>query len=91
MWPRRLQTVRVGLYVALGWLGLAWGKPVFDGLGPTGTGLLVAGGLAYTSGIVFYRWRSLPYNDAVWHLFVIMGSALHYAAIAFSAIPAYSA
>ena len=90
VWPRRLHGLRIGLYVALGWLVVAWGKPVFDGLGPPGAGLLVAGGLAYMVGIVFYRWQRLPFHRPVWHLFVIAGSACHFAAIAFYAIPAHA-
>ena len=46
--------------------------------------LIVAGGLAYTLGLVFYGWRRLPYSHAVWHLFVLAGSVLHYLAIVFA-------
>jgi hemolysin III len=43
--------------------------------------LIVAGGLAYTLGLVFYGWRRLPYGHAVWHVFVLAGSVLHYLAV----------
>jgi hemolysin III len=43
--------------------------------------LLAAGGLAYTLGVIFYVWHRLPYHHAIWHLFVLAGSALHFFAI----------
>ena len=88
--PRPLKALRIGLYVALGWLVTAWLSPVFDVLGPSGTWWLVAGGLTYTLGIAFYLWHRLPFNEAVWHVFVIAGSACFFVAIAFHAIPAYA-
>lgn len=48
----------------------------------------MAGGLFYTLGIVFYAWRKLPYNHAVWHVFVLGGSVCHYFAILFYVLPA---
>lgn len=90
VWSHRFLKLRIGLYIALGWLVLLWGKPVFDGIGSQGTNLLVAGGVAYTSGVAFYLWRGLPFNEAVWHMFVILGSACFFAAIALYTIPAYA-
>ncbi|MBI3113289.1 MAG: hemolysin III family protein [Rhodospirillales bacterium] len=88
--PRPLKKLRIGLYVILGWLVVAWVGPVFDVLGPLGAGFLVAGGMAYTLGVAFYLWRRLPFNEAIWHVFVIAGSACFFVAIAFHAIPAYA-
>ena len=82
--------LRIGLYLALGWLIIAWARPVFDGLGFSGTGFLVSGGLAYSSGVIFYLWQGLPFNKAVWHLFVITGSVCFFAAIAFYILPAHA-
>jgi hemolysin III len=87
-WPRHLLKLRIGLYLALGWLITAWAKPVFDGLGFPGTGFLVAGGLAYSFGVIFYLWKRLPFNQAVWHLFVITGGVCFFTAIAFYILPA---
>jgi hemolysin III len=50
--------------------------------------LLIAGGLAYTVGMVFFGWHDLPYNHTVWHLFVLAGSVLHYCAVALYTLPA---
>ncbi|MCP5045262.1 MAG: hypothetical protein GY944_29900, partial [bacterium] len=52
-----------------------------------GVVLLILGGLVYSLGIVFYAWRALPYNHAVWHGFVLGGSALHFAAIVGFVVP----
>jgi hemolysin III len=49
--------------------------------------LLALGGMAYTLGVVFYAWRRLPYNHAVWHLFVMAGSACHFACVLGYVIP----
>lgn len=90
VWPRRLLKLRVVLYIALGWLVIAWAGPVFDHLGFRGTGFLVLGGLAYSLGVIFYLWERLPFNHAVWHLFVITGSVCFFTAIAFHVIPAHA-
>ena len=88
--PSGLLKLHIGIYIVLGWLIVAWAKPLYDGIGPLGTGLLVAGGLAYTLGVVFYRWEKLPFNEAIWHVLVIVGSACHFSSIAFYAVPAYT-
>jgi hemolysin III len=43
--------------------------------------LLVLGGVLYTLGIAFHLWRSLPYHNAIWHGFVLVASACHFAAV----------
>ena len=91
VWPHHLLKLRIGLYLILGWLVVAWGQPVVHGLGLMGTGLLALGGLAYSLGVIFYRWQRLPFHRPIWHLFVVAGSACHFAAIAFYVIPAYAA
>ena len=49
--------------------------------------LLIGGGVVYTLGIIFYRIKSIPYNHAIWHFFVLAGSILHFASIYFFVIP----
>ncbi|MNG27224.1 hemolysin-III related [compost metagenome] len=62
----------------MGWIIVfAWG-PLVEGLAPGGLHLLITGGVLYTAGTVFYVWRSFPYHHAVWHLFVLAGSILHF-------------
>ena len=43
--------------------------------------LLIAGGILYSTGVVFYVWKRLPYSHAVWHVFVLGGSICHYFAV----------
>lgn len=75
------------LYIAMGWLiVIAWG-PLSAAMPSAGIQLLVAGGLLYTFGAVFYVWRGFPYHHAVWHLFVLAGSVAHFFAVLFYIIP----
>jgi len=67
--------------VIMGWAVVAAVKPMTHNVGVGGLWLLLSGGLAYTGGIVFYLWKRLPYNHAIWHIFVLAGSVLHYFAI----------
>jgi hemolysin III len=69
------------IYVAMGWLVMIAIKPLIAALPAGGLRLLVAGGLCYTGGAVFYLWRKLPYHHAIWHLFVLAGSVCHWAAV----------
>lgn len=67
----------------MGWLIIFAIKPVYLYLGFHGFALLLAGGLFYTIGAIFYAWRSLPYNHAIWHLFVLAGCASMYGCVYF--------
>ncbi len=75
------------LYVGMGWLVVLAFRPLVAAMAPGGVILLVAGGVAYTLGLVFYGWRRLPYHHMVWHLFVMAGSILHYFAVLLFVIP----
>ncbi|PLT47409.1 putative membrane protein hemolysin III-like [Paenibacillus pasadenensis] len=75
------------LYILMGWIVVfAWG-PLTASLAPAGLTLLIAGGLLYTVGTVFYVWRSFPYHHAVWHLFVLAGSIAHFFTILLYVLP----
>jgi hemolysin III len=67
-------------YIAMGWLIVFLWRPL-AAVDPANLRLLLAGGLCYTLGSVFYVWRGFPYHHAVWHVFVLAGSAAHFAAI----------
>ena len=86
-WLRRRPVARVGLYVGMGWAVVVAVRPLFATVAPGGLLLLLAGGLAYTTGIGFYAWRRLPYHHAIWHAFVLAGSISHFFAILFYVIP----
>lgn len=83
----RLHGLVVALYLAMGWVVVVAVQPMLDRVAPGGLALLAGGGLAYTGGVVFYKWKRLPYNHAIWHLFVLLGSALHFFAVLFYVIP----
>jgi len=75
---KRLSTL---VYVAMGWLVLVAIKPVLAALDAWTFGWLMAGGVFYTLGTVFYHRESIPYSHAIWHLFCIAGSVCHYVAV----------
>ncbi len=72
------------IYILMGWVAAVAVMPLLEILGWPGFGLLLAGGIAYTGGIVFYLFdHKFRYWHGIWHLFVLAGSALHYCAILF--------
>ena len=75
------------LYVGMGWCVLAALGPLRRSVEAGGVALLVAGGVAYTAGVVFYNWKRLRYHHFVWHLFVMAGSILHFFAVLFYVLP----
>jgi len=83
----RFQLVSTLVYIAMGWLVLLVLRPLLAVLPREGFWLLLAGGLCYTGGAVFYLWKRLPYHHAVWHLWVMAGSACHWAAVFFYVVP----
>jgi len=83
----RFDRLSVAIYVAMGWCGLVAIKPMMAALPTLGLWLLVAGGLAYTGGVIFYLLERMRYHHAVWHLFVMAGTTLHYFVILFFVIP----
>lgn len=85
---RRFQKLTVAGYVAMGWLCVVAWRQMAAHIPTGGLVLLVAGGLCYTLGVLFYVWRKLPYNHAIWHLFVLSGSICHYLAILLYLLPA---
>jgi len=76
------------VYILMGWVVLvAWG-PVKQAIPTGGLILLFAGGLSYTVGTIFYAWERLPFNHAIWHLFVLGGSICHYLSVVLFILPA---
>jgi hemolysin III len=67
--------------VGLGWLVLIAIRPLLEVMPLAGLGLLVAGGISYSIGVIFFCRDDLPYFHAIWHLFVMAGTALHFCAI----------
>lgn len=71
------------LYIIMGWLCLFTLKPLWIGLGSTGFWLLVAGGVTYTLGAIFYSLKQVPFMHVVWHLFVLGGATFMFFSILF--------
>lgn len=84
---RRFRRLMVALYIGMGWVGLIAIKPLMAALAPTGLLLLFGGGAAYTLGVIFYRMHALRYHHAVWHVFVLAGSALQFFAVLIYVLP----
>jgi len=79
---RGLRLTSLAIYLAMGWLGLAALEPLLQGLGEMGMIWMVAGGIVYTIGIVFYLYdERFKHWHGIWHCFVLVGSAVHFAAI----------
>lgn len=78
-----LRKVSTIIYLIMGWMILIAIVPFIKSLQLGGLVLMVAGGLAYSFGVIFYKWKTLPYNHAIWHLFVLAGTVLHFFAILF--------
>ena len=74
----KLRKASVVLYLLMGWLVVVAVGELVSRVGTTSLILLLIGGICYTVGVVFYLWRKLPYNHAIWHLFVLGGSIMHY-------------
>jgi hemolysin III len=82
----RVRRVQLLLYLVMGWGIVAASRPLLTSLATPGLALLLAGGLAYTLGIVFFVWRR-PFHHAVWHVFVLGGSICHFFAVVLYVIP----
>lgn len=74
-------------YIFMGWLVIFAIKPLFQALPESGIAWFIAGGLAYTLGTIFYAWKTLPFNHAIWHLFVLVGSVCHFMVVLFYVVP----
>lgn len=77
----------LALYLAMGWAAVLAIEPMAARLGTGGLVLLAAGGAAYSIGVPFYLWDKLPFNHAIWHGFVLLGSGLHFFAVLLYVVP----
>jgi hemolysin III len=74
-------------YLFVGWLIVVALKPLIAGVPPGGLWLLLAGGLCYTIGVIFFLWHRLRYHHAVWHTFVLGGSTCHFLSVLLFLLP----
>ncbi|MEJ2383701.1 MAG: hemolysin III family protein [Xanthomonadales bacterium] len=77
----RFHGLVVGIYVLMGWIIVIAFKPLVEAMALPGILWLVAGGVFYTGGLLFYGAKRLPYAHFIWHLFVIAGAFCHFIAI----------
>ena len=77
----RFRFLSTAMYIGMGWLVLVALVPLVEALTPGGLAWLVTGGALYTLGTLFYHRESLPYSHAIWHGFVLAGSACHFVAV----------
>ena len=83
----KIKILSVGLYLAMGWVAIIAAKPMIAALNLSGFMLLLLGGITYSIGVIFYVWKKLPYGHAIWHLFVLGGSVLHFFSVYYYVIP----
>ncbi len=75
--PERFGRLAIVLYLAIGWSGVLVFQDLATTLPPTTLGLILAGGIAYSAGIIFHLWGRLRFQNVLWHAFVVVGAALH--------------
>ncbi len=78
----RYEVIATIAYVAMGWMCVLVWQQMVAHVPPGGVAWLVAGGIVYTLGVLFYAWQKLPYNHTIWHLFVLGGSICHFVSVA---------
>ncbi|MFC6274780.1 hemolysin III family protein [Levilactobacillus tangyuanensis] len=81
IWLGQYQKLSTVIYVVMGWMCLMGIQPLYHGLGSIGFLLLFLGGVAFTAGAVLYSFKNIPFGHVIWHLFVMLGTALMYFSI----------
>ena len=81
VWPRRFEWLSLGLYLAMGWVIVTVIQPLSMTLAHANFWLLMAGGIVYSAGVVFYVMERIPYHKAIWHAFVLTATALQFSSI----------
>ena len=83
-------SITVTLYILMGWAVIVAVRPLLETMPMEGFLLLLSGGLAYTLGTAFFIWKQIRFHHAIWHLFVLAGSVLHFFAVFYYVIPVVS-
>jgi len=79
--PFVFEKLSVFFYLGLGWMSVLILGPLFSMLPNLTVNTLIAGGLLYSSGVIFHLWEKLPFHNAIWHVFVLAAASCHYIAI----------
>lgn len=80
-YPLRFEKLSVAVYLLLGWTVVFALQPLVSSASLAGLVLLITGGGLYSLGVVFHLWERLPFQNAIWHVFVLAAAACHFAAI----------
>ena len=70
--------ISTAIYIVMGWLAVIAFGPLIRALPVGAIALIIAGGVCYTGGVVFFVWQKLKFNHAIFHLFVLLGSFCHF-------------
>lgn len=84
---RRFPRWSTAVYILMGWMVLVMLRPLLAHVATAGILWLLAGGLLYTAGVIFFAWTRLRYGHMVWHLFVLGGSTCHFFAVLWYSAP----
>lgn len=84
--PGRLEKLSLALYLGMGWTFVLVAGPMSEALSGTTLWLILVGGIVYTTGVIFHLWTGLRYHNAIWHVFVLAGTALFFAAVSIEAL-----
>jgi hemolysin III len=91
LWFRhRFPKVALASYLAMGWLIVVAAPQMAEAIGSHGMAWLVAGGVSYSAGAIFYVVDRIPFNHAIWHVFVLVGGICHFFGVALHVLPAGS-
>lgn len=83
----KYKKLSLALYLGMGWMVIIAIQPMLEYVEQGGLILLLAGGLSYSAGVIFYIWKTLFMHHAIWHLFVLVGSVLHFLAVYYFVLP----
>jgi len=86
MKKERIKWLSLTLYLGLGWMALVAMKPMLELVNTTGLLLLLAGGLLYSFGVIFYVRKQMVFHHAIWHVFVLAASVAHFFAVIYGVI-----
>jgi hemolysin III len=81
--PQHFGRLALVLYLGIGWSGIVVFQSLASALPPSTLWLLLAGGVAYSSGVIFHVWERLRFQNAIWHGFVLTAASCHFAAVIF--------
>jgi len=74
----RYERLSLAYYIIMGWMALIAANPLFNSIPIESFIWIIIGGVAYTTGVIFYTWNRLPFNHTIWHGFVLAGSFSHF-------------